>query len=155
MTRADRENAVSRKTRSKFQQPLAGRSSARNYEALSKTRISYFRSYFEFRSKILTVYSQCIVLSGKTTNKIFDLFNPSYQPTTLIVPSSRSPEKLFKNFEVKCRYWTYPLKSVSFWQYTTKFILAPSFGNLPYLLNDPRNGKSNGTFLCLLIFSNF
>ena len=40
MTHADRKNAVLRKTRLKFQQPLAaaGRPSARNYEALSKTR---------------------------------------------------------------------------------------------------------------------
>ena len=40
MTRADRKNAVLRKTRLKFQQPLAaaGRPSARNSEALSKTR---------------------------------------------------------------------------------------------------------------------
>ena len=39
MTRADRKNSVLRKTRLKFQQPLAaaGRPSARNYEALSKT----------------------------------------------------------------------------------------------------------------------
>ena len=27
---------------------------------------------------------------------------------SLIVPSSRSPEKLFKSFEVKCRYLAYP-----------------------------------------------
>ena len=40
MTRADRENAVLRKTRLKVQQQIAaaGRPSARNYEALSKTR---------------------------------------------------------------------------------------------------------------------
>ena len=45
MTRADRKNAVLRKTRLKFQQPLAatGRPSARNYEALSKTRYNFFR----------------------------------------------------------------------------------------------------------------
>ena len=45
MTRADRKNAVLRKTRLKFQQPLsaAGQSSARNYEALSKTRYNSFR----------------------------------------------------------------------------------------------------------------
>ena len=40
MTRADRKYAVWRKTRLKFQQQIAaaGRPSARNYEALSKTR---------------------------------------------------------------------------------------------------------------------
>ena len=45
MTRADRKNAVLRKTRLKFQQLLAaaGRPSARNYEALSKTRYNSVR----------------------------------------------------------------------------------------------------------------
>ena len=45
MTRADRKNADLRKTRLKFQQPLAaaGRPSARNYEALSKTRYNTVR----------------------------------------------------------------------------------------------------------------
>ena len=40
MTRADRKNAVLRKTRLKFQQQIAaaGRPSARNYEALKRTR---------------------------------------------------------------------------------------------------------------------
>ena len=39
MTRADRKNAVLRKTRLKFQQQI----SARNYEALSKTRYNSVR----------------------------------------------------------------------------------------------------------------
>ena len=45
MTRADRKNAVLRKTRLKFQQPLAaaGRPPARNYKALSKTRYNSVR----------------------------------------------------------------------------------------------------------------
>ena len=45
MTRADRKNAVLRKTRLKFQQPFAaaGRPLARNYEALSKTRYNFVR----------------------------------------------------------------------------------------------------------------
>ena len=40
MTRADRKNAVLRKTRLKFQQPLAaaGQPLVRNYKVLSKTR---------------------------------------------------------------------------------------------------------------------
>ena len=45
MTRADQKNAVLRKTRLKFQQPLeaAGRPSARNYEALFKNRYNSVR----------------------------------------------------------------------------------------------------------------
>ena len=45
MTRADRKNAVWRKTRLKFQQPLAaaGRPSARNYEAVPKTHYNSVR----------------------------------------------------------------------------------------------------------------
>ena len=45
MTRANRKNAVLRKMRLKFQQPLAaaGRPSACNYEALSKTRYNSVR----------------------------------------------------------------------------------------------------------------
>ena len=45
MTRDDRKNAVLRNTRLKFQQPLAaaGRPSAHNYEALSKTRYNSVR----------------------------------------------------------------------------------------------------------------
>ena len=46
MTRADRKNAILRKTRlNRGVRPLAaaGRSSARNYEALSKTRYNYVR----------------------------------------------------------------------------------------------------------------
>ena len=45
MTGADRKYAVLRKTRLKFQQPLAaaGRPSTRNYEALSKTRYNSVR----------------------------------------------------------------------------------------------------------------
>ena len=45
MTRADRKNAVWRKTRLKFQQPFAaaGRPSACIYEALSKTRYNSVR----------------------------------------------------------------------------------------------------------------
>ena len=45
MSRADRKNAVLRKTRLKFQQPLAAadQPSAHNYEALSKTRYNSVR----------------------------------------------------------------------------------------------------------------
>ena len=45
MTRGDRKNAVLRKTRLKFQQPLAaaGRPSSRNHEALSKIRYNSVR----------------------------------------------------------------------------------------------------------------
>ena len=42
MTRADRKNAVLRKERLKFQ-AAAGQPSARNYEALSKTRYNSVR----------------------------------------------------------------------------------------------------------------
>ena len=60
MTRDDRKNAVLRKTRLKFQQPLAaaGRPSARNYEALSITRNNSVRiSYFglKFLQYILNI----------------------------------------------------------------------------------------------------
>ena len=81
MSRADRKNAVLRKTRLMFQQPLAvtGRSSARNYEALSKTlynsvRISNFS--LKFLQYILNI------LYFRIKEKKFDFFNPSYQTTT-------------------------------------------------------------------------
>ena len=45
MTRVDRKNALLRKTRLQFQQQIAaaGRPSAHNYEALSKTRYNSVR----------------------------------------------------------------------------------------------------------------
>ena len=66
MTRTDRKNAILRKTRLKFQQPLAaaGRPSARNYEAHSKTRYnSVHISNFGLKF-VQLVYSQYIVLSN-------------------------------------------------------------------------------------------
>ena len=60
MTRADRKNAVLRKTRLKFQAPAAaGRPSARNYEALLKTRYNFVRiSNFglKFVQYIVSIY---------------------------------------------------------------------------------------------------
>ena len=59
MSRAGRKNAVLRKTRSKFQQQIAaaGQPSARNYEALSKTRNSVRISTFglKFLQYILNI----------------------------------------------------------------------------------------------------
>ena len=74
MTRADWKNAVLRKTRLKFQQPLAtaGRPSARNYEALSKNRYNSVRIsdfglkclqyilnilYFRIKQKKISIFS--------------------------------------------------------------------------------------------------
>ena len=83
MTRADRKNAVLRKTRLKFQQPLAaaGRPSARNYEALSKTRYNFVR-ISNFGLKFLQYILNILYFRIKEKNK-FDFFNPSYQTTTL------------------------------------------------------------------------
>ena len=74
MTRADRKNAVLRKTRLMFQQQIAavGRPSARNYEALSKTHYNSVRisnvgliflqyilntMYFRIKQKIISIFS--------------------------------------------------------------------------------------------------
>ena len=74
MTRADRKNAVLRKTRLKFQQTLAaaGWPSARNYEVLSKTRYNSVRIsnfglkflqyilnilYFQIKQKKISIFS--------------------------------------------------------------------------------------------------
>ena len=40
-----------------------------------------------------------------------------------------------RDFIDGCEYSSLSSTSVSFWPYTTKFIVAPSLGNLPYLLN--------------------
>ena len=84
MTRADRKNAVLRKTRlNRGVRSLAaaGSPSARNYEALSKTgynsvRISNFG--LKFSQYILN-----ILYFRSKQKKNFDFFNPSYQTTTL------------------------------------------------------------------------
>ena len=84
MTRADRKNAVLRKMRSKFQQLLAaaGQTSARNYEALSKTRYNFARiSNFDLK---FSLYILNILYFRIKQKKNFDFFNPSYQTTTLI-----------------------------------------------------------------------
>ena len=80
MIRADQKNAVLRKSSLKFQQPLAaaGRPSARNYEALSKTcynsvRISNFN--LKFLQYILNILY--FRIKQKT---IFDFFNPKKYP---------------------------------------------------------------------------
>ena len=74
MTRADRKNVVLRKTCLEFQQPVAaaGRPSARNYEALPKTRYNSVRIsnfglkflqyilnilYFRFKQKKISIFS--------------------------------------------------------------------------------------------------
>ena len=85
MTRANRKNAVLRKMRLKFQQLLAaaGRPSARNYEALSKTRYNSVRISncgLKFLQYILNILYFRI-----KQKKNFDFFNPSYQTTTLRV----------------------------------------------------------------------
>ena len=84
MTRADRENAVLRKTRLKFQQPLAaaGRPSARNYEALSKIRYNSVR-ILNFGLKFLQYILNILYFRIKQKNNL-DFFNPSHQTTTLI-----------------------------------------------------------------------
>ena len=85
MTRADRKNAVLRKTRLKFQQPLAaaGRPWARNYEALSKIRYNSVR-ISDFGLKFLQ-YILNILYFRMKQEKNFDFFNPSFQ--TLIISS--------------------------------------------------------------------
>ena len=82
MTRADRKNAVLRKTRLKIQQPLgaAGRPSARNYEALSKTRYNSVRIsnfglkllqyihnilYFRIKQKKISFFSTQVTILKK------------------------------------------------------------------------------------------
>ena len=83
MTRADRKNAVLRKTRlNRGVRPLAAASRllARNYEALSKTRYSSVRiSNFGLK------FSQYIlnILYFRIQQKKIDFFNPSYQTTTI------------------------------------------------------------------------
>ena len=83
MTRVDWKNAVLRKTRLKFQQPLAaaGRPSARNYEALSKTRYNSVR-ISNFGLKFVQYILNILYFRIKH-KKNFDFFNPSYQTTTL------------------------------------------------------------------------
>ena len=83
MTRADRENAVLRKTRLKFQQPLAaaGRPSARNYEALSKTRYNFVR-ISNFGLKFLQYIFNMLYFRVKQKKKIrfFQPKLPDYSP---------------------------------------------------------------------------
>ena len=85
MTRADRKNAVLRKTRLKFQQQIAaaGRPPARNYEALSKTCYNSVR-ISNFGLKFLQYILNILHFRSKQ-KKIFDFSNPSYQTTTLTI----------------------------------------------------------------------
>ena len=66
MTRADRKNAVLRKTRFKFQQQIfiSKLILTRNYEALSKTSYSIFSIYctFEFSKKKISIFSTQVTL---------------------------------------------------------------------------------------------
>ena len=84
MTRADRKNAVLRKTRLKFQQPLAaaGRPSARNYEALSKTRYNSVH-ISNFGLQFLQYIRNILYFRIKQKKKKFDFSNLSYQTPTL------------------------------------------------------------------------
>ena len=87
MTRADRENAVLRKTRLKFQQSLAaaGRPSARNYEALSKTRYNSVRISnlgLEFLQYILNILYFRI---KQKKFRFFQLKLPDYYLNTVLI----------------------------------------------------------------------
>ena len=83
MIRADRKNAVLRKTRLKFQQQIAaaGRPLVRDYEALSKTRYNSVR-ISNFGLKFLQYILNILYFRIKR-KKNFDFFNLSYQTTTL------------------------------------------------------------------------
>ena len=81
MTRADRKNAVLKKTR--LVSASAGRHSARNYEALSKTRYNFIR-ISNFDLKFLQYILNTLYFRIK--QKKFDFFNPSYQTTILKNP---------------------------------------------------------------------
>ena len=95
MNRADGKSAVLRKTRLKFQQPLvtAGRPSAHNYEALSKTRYNSVR-ISNFGLKFLQYILNILYFRIKQ-KKNFDFFSPSYQTTTLNeAPNERKENNL-------------------------------------------------------------
>ena len=92
MTRADRKNAVLRKKRlnrgvrnyealSGRPAAAAGRPSARNYEALSKTRYNSVR-ISNFGLKFLQYILNILYFRIKQ-KKNFEFFNPSYQTLTL------------------------------------------------------------------------
>ena len=76
MNRADRKNAVLRQTRLKFRQQIAsaGRPSARNYEALSKTRYISVR-ISNFGLKFLQYILNILYFRIKQKKK-FPLFQP-------------------------------------------------------------------------------
>ena len=76
MTRADRKNAVLRKTRLKFQQPLAGRPLVRNYEALSKTHYNSVYFGLKFLQYILNILH--FQISKKKKFRFFQPKLPDY-----------------------------------------------------------------------------
>ena len=98
MTRADRKNAVLRKTRLKFQRPfaVAGRPLAHNYEALSKTRYNSVR-ISNFGLKFLQYILN--ILYFRIKQKKFRFFQPKLPDYYLKITSYMGIQKnyFFKN----------------------------------------------------------